>query len=534
MPKTPASPNLIAQVISKTRKKFIGGYIYCGIAFRNAIKHDIKTAINEKPDKWERIFEEMYEKRVYGSSNTNYLTMEVQRHLFYAEDDMFESKLAEAIESGLSETLKAEIKSAHFSDLAVNDEVAEKNGYGADRELKIEELIKKLRNEIKKDLITTDDAIRRYFKKTVYDKVTAEFQNENKKSAKDFKLELKKEICAEILENKPSPTPLKPRDLTCSTILLYEDPFFPIYDANWIAGSNFIAAKGPQIKNIANLIQEILFNPKQAEKPRITTIVGLGCILSNGKEYPDFINYSFDDRNESERGTVPAKTVDYVNEKANLKYHVAVTNEYVSPRYVINEDSSFPAGFIRSKLEVVDTRDNAEDKSTKQLEAILIAIPDGDPLFLEGKNPETEKLIELLWTLAQKSKTEGIVFHCRGGHGRTGNLILTLEILKNYESIFASGDPDIIADNIEQTLNRIRANRPPLVTNLDQYRMAIKNAHIIYSYAFEKKYIQEAGIEMTSVSDKRNNLWNETNSSANQTSAAELDNTLILTAKASI
>ena len=58
------------------------------------------------------------------------------------------------------------------------------------------------------------------------------------------------------------------------------------------------------------------------------------------------------------------------------------------------------------------------------------------------KEPVVE-VKELLWQLSQQ--TSPLLIHCKAGIGRTGHLILTLELIKHYSEIFASNEPTKIA-----------------------------------------------------------------------------------------
>jgi hypothetical protein len=97
-----------------------------------------------------------------------------------------------------------------------------------------------------------------------------------------------------------------------------------------------------------------------------------------------------------------------------------------------------------------------------------------------------------------------------------------LEILKNYDRLFISHDPKIIAAGIHEILNRIRRNRPGLVEAEMQFEEAIRNAEILYQYALKKEYIKTAHKSTTLI----NRVFNEKTENHAKEEVAERDNLL--------
>lgn len=267
-------------------------------------------------------------------------------------------------------------------------------------------------------------------------------------------------------------------------LIQFKDDYFT-WDANRIEGTNFIAAQGPQdTKDMGVFVANTVFN---ARLP-INHVVALGNCQSYGygHVFQNFYDYSIYEREE-------------------------VFGDYKSVIQKISGEPSFsesgqcmPNGIVQSRLQITPANGDVKQKP-KQLNVTVIGLVDNTSLYLAGGEKEIdqtsisswprflqscEERKEVLWQLYQISLREPILIHCTSGVGRTGHIILTLEILKNYDRLFVSNNPQIIAAGIHEILNRIRRNRPALVFVDEQFETAIRNAEILHQYALKKGYIQ--------------------------------------------
>ncbi len=120
----------------------------------------------------------------------------------------------------------------------------------------------------------------------------------------------------------------------------------------------------------------------------------------------------------------------------------------------------------------------------KQINIIVIDLEDGDTIQL--KDDHSNVLKDILWQLAGMS--EHILFQCATGVKWTGQLILLLEIFKNYSQVFSTQDPCRISEEIHRILARIRLDRPAFILNEEQFFDAIRNADILHRYVLQKGY----------------------------------------------
>jgi hypothetical protein len=269
--------------------------------------------------------------------------------------------------------------------------------------------------------------------------------------------------------------------------LYYQDECFPLYCANWVKGKNYIAMSGAKSsESVAVLMHSLLFSDTMKDKPQVTTIIALGNCTQPVERYSssnrmDFYNYCYDESELSKLNVISVRksfsvaTKKQEDKSQDFQYQISVTNQTASFHY------TGKSGFVLSELKVLD----------KKLEVLLIGLQDGYSLDLGIESQETEQLKELLWKISQKPSTEAVAVHCAAGVGRTGHIILTLEIIKNHQRIFASDNPVAIANEIEAIVNNMRLTRPALVYSLEQYFTAIENADILYQYALDKKYVTQ-------------------------------------------
>jgi len=267
----------------------------------------------------------------------------------------------------------------------------------------------------------------------------------------------------------------KIRDIDAPS-LRYKDDCFTSYDANRITGTHFIAAAGPSHHSFPNFINQTLFN----EKISVKKIIALGDVFGYEADvFQDFFDYFSGCRKN------------FTVEQYQIEIK-RITGDACESNYQI-----YPRGIIKSTLCIRDTENLFAD--IRQLDLTLIPLEDMASINLDttfagdtisSTLPQERRAI--LWQLFQDAQNENIVIHCAEGVGRTGHLILTFEIMKEYDRIFSSEKPDLIAAEIHKILNRIRENRPPLVSTKKQFARAIRNAHILHCYGLEKSLAKNA------------------------------------------
>jgi protein tyrosine phosphatase len=505
--------NKMPEVISATCKILVTGLKANELAIREFIKAEIKKALSEKPlspDEFEKQLASLVKDRLYAYSRTSIIGAEFKHCIDYARsayqdvDTAIEAYSEACATLRLTPELKKEIKTKI---LTAKKAAENKSLLDTDN---MDELLGQLLRRIRHKRISSNSAIKTYYllineadlKLEYYqaqisllssqklieldEKVPSNPTIEDLSTLHEFFCDLiesqyvakfKEEIRQEMQHVTPIPN-IHPH----WQYLYYKDDCFPLYCANWIRGSNFIAMSGPQDSvSLAVAMHSLLFSDSMKDKPPVTIIIALGnCV---GANRIDFFNSYYDETNPSCKMTssksfiVPSHdNEDAENPLVDYNYQINIKNTHVS-----NLDNS-NTGFITSKLDV----------SGKKLNALLIGLPDGNSLDLDIDSPETQKLKKLFWKISQKSLTEGVAVHCAAGVGRTGHVILMLEILKNYQRIFSrDNSPDAIAKEIQIIVNRMRETRPALIYALEQYLTAIKNADILYQYALEKKYITE-------------------------------------------
>ncbi len=520
---SPVPTSLIEQVISKATQTFVNGSVINMNAIRAEIKDDIKKEIiktytlNYTPEQFDEIFEKIYAHRIQADRSITRISepetyrIDISRLYIKTYQINLDKKLAKkfkALTPEMKEKLQAEFLVAKPApqDLEMDEDTPrtfrenfdKKYGPDANKEL-YAEFKEQLSEDLTKELAayTSAKAAQISDKEDEEDDYSVEedsidfFYNPifRKDFQQKFKYKMKAEIKSELTSNLSGSQPKRPTRGPNHPYYVYEDPYFPRYDANWIAGTNFIATEGPRQSSLATFLEALLFSENREQKPAITKIIGLGTCLKEGR-FHDFSNYSFDDRTDQEKSQKPSKTFLVEDKSTQLKYQCDVTNKHASSGYSVTQERHFPEGFVLSHLAVTDLSETHQ-RTIKEIDTMLIAIHDGGSLNLQIDNDENQKLKEVLWQVSQESKNNAVAIHCMGGIGRTGHIILTLEILKDYKRIFSSADPELINNEIESILNRMRLNRVALVEGIEQYLDAIRNAHIIYSYAFEKKYMQD-------------------------------------------
>lgn len=238
-------------------------------------------------------------------------------------------------------------------------------------------------------------------------------------------------------------------------------------DATRIPNTSFIAAAGPASKDdVKQLIDDTAFHAH----PTTQIVAFASCLSYSPFNFQDFHDYCLKERS-----------------MACDSYQIEVKRVSGRTEDTLSGHQIFPKGMVYSQLAI--HKNNQEQK----LDVCLIELEDNTALNLSKPyyfGLPTIVTKERLWKLYQKSLNESILVHCASGVGRTGHFILIMEILKHYDSIFATQDKETAAQKIHDILNNMRSVRLALVTTEDQFVRAIYTAHSIHEYALKKGYIK--------------------------------------------
>jgi hypothetical protein len=135
---------------------------------------------------------------------------------------------------------------------------------------------------------------------------------------------------------------------------------------------------------------------------------------------------------------------------------------------------------------------NTED-NIKQVNVTLLPIVDMEVLNLsEMKMDQRQEYLSTLWDLYQKYLAGIIAVHCSAGEGRTGQFILTFELLKRYAEIAALKTPKAKADKIIEILTELRKSRPGLVLSVEQFEYAIQNTELLQQFGLQHPLVKVA------------------------------------------
>ncbi len=248
--------------------------------------------------------------------------------------------------------------------------------------------------------------------------------------------------------------------------LYKKDDCFPNYDAVRIPGTNFVAGHGPRVDTFKEFIQSTALNPSCPIKQIVALV---DCMAYEIHVHQDCFDYCLRERLiKSDDHAVSVKRI-------SGKVHTTVSGHQTCPEEIVLSKIMIESR-ISDRAEVDVTIFTLNDNS------YLKFFP--ETLYRE----ESVKLKEKLWQLYQLSLKENIFVHCAAGVGRTGHFILTLEILKHCDEIFAYDDPAKSAEKIHQLLRNMRSVRPALVYTEEQFSKAIENAYYVYDHALRKGY----------------------------------------------
>jgi len=248
-----------------------------------------------------------------------------------------------------------------------------------------------------------------------------------------------------------------------------------VLDATRIPYTNFIASQGIHYEaQLTDFINMTAFHPNPTDH-----IIALGHSLTYGRyiDSEDFYDYCLKER-----------TLD------SAPYQLTINRT----KGEVIQALSKPQTILRSAIaHSILTIKHVDQSISKQLSVTLFNLYDGQALRL-ACNSNDDEVKETMWQLYQLSLEKSVLVHCHQGWGRTGQFILTMQILKNFENIFTDNNISPSAIKIHDLLANMRNARPGLVLTEDQFVFAIHNAHVVHLYAIEKQYIQTQSFCMAS------------------------------------
>jgi protein tyrosine phosphatase len=261
---------------------------------------------------------------------------------------------------------------------------------------------------------------------------------------------------------------------------------------------HLVAAVGPKLKQLPVFFQEVVANPRHP----IKKIIALGKMLGHGDEKAlDFHDYCL--MAEPARYVVGDEFYDVsvdLDPKQNDSPFI-ICNTTVGEPTGAPLHTALSEGIVHSQLSVARGVTDSQGKErvlglqTIQVTIIAHAAP------AEHLSSDDEQLPKLL-RLYQESLNHNTLIHCDNGMGRTGQLILTFEIFRQFDNIFATNfsrdkneQAKFSAREILNVLNMLRRDRKGLVDSSDQLQHAIRSACALRQYQatldLDKKGLEE-------------------------------------------
>lgn len=244
----------------------------------------------------------------------------------------------------------------------------------------------------------------------------------------------------------------------------YPDDNF-ICDANSIPNSNLVASCGPQFEDMANFFKDTALNAKRPIS-KVVVICDPHFVSASETVFdflPDCYDYFLTER-EVKLDNEISFQIKHVDNSISSEEKEGLTN----------------IGTLSADLTVKHLNES------KPLNVIFFAVKDGLTIQLDNDYQK-----QTMWDLLNYSKDNSLLVHCRQGIGRTGSFILTLELLKHCDHVFASNDPTAIATEIHTTLNRMRKVRPGFIIAPEQFATSIRHAHEVRMFALKQGYIKD-------------------------------------------
>jgi len=240
------------------------------------------------------------------------------------------------------------------------------------------------------------------------------------------------------------------------------DPLFPSYNANLIPYTNLIAAEGPcsnfkrngySKDTLLRFFNNTVFN-KFASVKHILALGNPDHVKGDFFHYFATGEHSYTTADESHSYHILSKEITKICDTSTAKEMVEIAHY---------------------KLEIYN------NSMHKKLDVTWLPTPDLMPINIQNK-----QMAEILYNVYLKSIQHLTLIHCAAGVGRTGAIILTFQILSNYNAIFSNTDIKEIGMRLKILLLEIRNARPALITTQDQFTSAIKCALYLHNNFLRK------------------------------------------------
>ncbi|MCE3043784.1 protein-tyrosine phosphatase family protein [Legionella sp. 16cNR16C] len=235
-----------------------------------------------------------------------------------------------------------------------------------------------------------------------------------------------------------------------------------------IPGTKLFTSAGPQRDTLDNFIANNIY---PSENP-VKKIIALGVTFSSDKHhFPDFADYCFTDGDRSFA-------------LAGKNYRFTVTRKSGEAEFKTNRVC--PSTIAYSTLSFPQT-DNSE---AKDVDVVLIPISDGGSLNLANcwhSHPvlDGEVLKKAIWEIYEDSLINNTVIHCSAGRGRTGYFLMSLMLLMNYDTVFASENVADITSEVMKIYKMLREISPLYMLRDNQLGNAVCTSYLAHQYGME-------------------------------------------------